>query len=52
MTMAIIWVVAFVPESPKYLLEKKDFKSLNHSLSQISKMNGVKDYKFKVDKIV
>ena len=52
MTIAIIWIVAFVPESPKYLLERQDFTGLSQSLQQISKMNGVPDYKFKVDKIV
>jgi membrane protein YdbS with pleckstrin-like domain len=44
MLIAIIWVVAFVPESPRYLLEKQKYEALNHSLRCIAKMNGIQSY--------
>ena len=52
MLIAILWVVAFVPESPRYLLEKREFDALNSSLRQVAKMNGIHCYQFKVDSIV
>lgn len=43
MTLAIIWVTWFAPESPQFLLSKRRFDDLEKSLSVVAKFNGCYD---------
>ena len=52
MGVAITFVAVYVPESPRFLLEKGQYEELKRSLETIAKFNKVLDFEFKVSQIV
>ena len=43
LSLALIWMIGFVPESPVWLYEKRMYDELHNTLKLVSKFNGISD---------